>query len=1428
MSRRWARWTAAGLLLLVLLAIGAWRLSREIPGQLRKAEETIREEAARKGLRVSFRNLRLRLLYPRISLDNLVIVDDGTGIELVRAESVDVSLSPGRLISGESPVSRIRFRKFTLHAEDANRPLLDRLRAGERKGQIPELLLLEGDVRIGPLGPLVRWDARVPELRIREVRFLGTRISLRAEEARGEIDLPGEGSAKWPFASLEADLFDQKDGFRIRRLRASGPSSSVKISGFLTPSRKSGEVKLSGDVDLNRWIASAAPYSRRIGRVMETGSVEFSADLAGSVENPAGTGKLTLRDGTTRGNAAIDLELGAAVSKRTIRIDSLKGKFLGGTLSGSGFHDVASGQAEGKLSLSRASFGAAPWREWGFAWRPAGTGDADIVLSGNLRRTLHAAFAFRNPAGLERADGGTEAGAGIRLPLSANASGDVSPDGGIAVSAIQVRAGGATISGAGEIRPREGRLLLGGEFSVPRGKASDYGWNVSLSWAGIAGRWGASGAAARPRVSLQLEAQSLAAGTLPPVPLAVRLEGESADAVHFVADVPAPVAKATATGTLTGPLSAAPFAVEASLALREIDFSEASRWIPAAMGILGMAPGEVSRLLAGMTGAGSGDLQVSAAKSTASVAGALQSPEIRLKGVAVREVSLEGEWSRAAAGETWKATAEGKLGEGSFRLAGTGEDGSAEVSGTADRLELEHSLSLLARGKGPSIRGPANIRFEAKNGEKGWELGHLTASSPRVSVDNTVFEEVSAEGSLGAVAGRFLLAARSPAIRVAGEVRRGGDWPASFKVDADGVPSEFLLSAAGRSGLASEGKWNVEAEGSILAAAVFSADPFPPDAITALRFSLSADAPSVSGVAFRELRVSGSKEGEVLAGEVLSGNPDSRLAFSITLREPFGFRLEGPFSFASAPNGKGKEEQRTRFALSGRADIRGALRALSNTEGSLEIRQFSYRAGEVEVTGKEISAKLSADGIRWASGTLMTAGSPLHVAGKVSWKGELDLRLDGKIPAAAIRLVTDVFDRLEGTLRVDVRIAGKWDEPQVRGTGRLDGGIFSFRGYAQVFEEMQADAVISREKLVFEHFEGRSGGGYIDGRGELPLRFGAHQRLFFSVDFFDMRFPYPEDFRPVLQGHVELLGPYDDFLVTGDVEVQSARYTKTLRPERVFIDFRKRLEDVTARREPSEFRVRLDIGVIADGTIRIKNNLADAEVRGEFKVVGDAGRIILLGAFDVNQGHVEYQGNRYELKRVTVEFQDPRRNNPRLDARAETTKGNVTVAVNVTGTLDRYEVDMTSDPPLSKNDIVALLSLGVTSRQLAGSEGAVGAGVASSLVLGPYKGRFEEGVRGVVKLDKFAIEPAFSASSKSFEPKFIVGKSFGERLSVSVSSSVGTTAESSAIAEYKLLENVYLSGAWESATTTTEGDLGADLKIRYRYREFKDLLRGRD
>lgn len=1426
-TRRWAWWTAGGLLLVVLLALGAWRLSREIPDRLRMAEEAIREEAARYGLQVSFRNLKFHLLYPRVSLDDLELRDTRAGLRLLWAGGAEISLSPGRLLSGESPVSRIRIRNFTLQLEEANRPLFDRLRAGKRQGAMPEILLLGGTVRIGPLGPVKRWEAKIPELRLREVKFLGTRITLKAEEATGEVVLPETGAGNWPFRTLEADLFHHEGAIRVRRLRASGPSATLKLSGLVEPERRSGDVQLSGEVDLARWISSGAPGSLWVGRFATIGNVDFSASLEGTPENPGGSGKFLLRNGRLLGGAPTEAELEASVEKRKIRMDSLKGRMWGGVLDGSGSCDLGSGRVEGKLSLSRVAFGAAPWKEWGLDWRPAGTGDAKIVLSGNRDR-VHGVFSLRNPAGLERPIGGKGAGETIRLPFSATVTGDYLPGGRLSLAEFRVRAGEAELSGGGEIALPARHLRLNGELSVPGGKASEYGWDTPISWGSVSGEWKIDGPADRPHVAVRLEAQELSARGLPPVPLVVKLDGDPAAAVHFVADIPANIAKATATGTFTGPLSGKPFLVEATLAAREIDFSEGGRWLTAAMASLGKDPAGAARYTSGLAGSGNGDLRVSLGKGAFSITGALRSGDLRLAGFRFRDVSAEGGWSRSGTGESWKGRADGKAAEeGEFRVTGEGQDGTAVVSGAIDRFDLGKTLSVFASGSRPRVQGTAGLRFASRYTGREWELDSFSASVPRLSVDNVAWEGVSAEGSLGLSSGRFVVTSRSPGMSLNVEVGRGGEWPVSFAFSASDVPTGFVLSAAGQPGVVSRGKWNAGAEGVLKAAMLLSEKTFPPDAVSTLRFSVSAAAPSVSGLDFGELRAAGRKEGDALVGEISSHAPDSRLAFSLNLREPFGFRLEGPLSFGTA-NGKAGEERKAKFSLSGRAEIAGALRALSSTTGVLLVNQFVYKEGGFDLSGKEISARLLPEGIRWEGGTLLAAGNPLHVSGKASWKGDLDLHLDGSAPAAAIRLLTDVFDRLDGAMRLDLRLTGKWDDPTLVGTGRLEGGTFSFRGYAQLFEEMRVDAIVSREKIIFEHFEGRSGGGFLDGRGELPLRFDAHQRLFFTVDFFDMRFPYPDDLRPVLQGHVELLGPYDDFLVTGEVEVQAARYTKTLRPEKVPIDFRRRLVDVTARKEKPDFRVRLDVDGVADGTIRIRNNLADAVAKGEFKIVGDASRVIVLGAFDVIDGFVEYQGNRYELKRVSVDFQDPRRNNPRLDARAETKKGNVTVLVSVTGTLEKYEVDLTSDPPLSKNDIVSLLSLGVTTQALAGSEGTVSAAAASSIVLGPYKGQVEEGIRGIVSLDKFAIEPSFSTSNKSFEPKFIVGKSFGDRLSVLVSTSVGTTSESSAIAEYKLLENVFLQGAWESATTTREGDLGADIKVRYRYRQFKDFLRGRD
>ncbi len=1429
-TRRWAWWTAIGILLAVLAGLGAWRIRLAIPGQLRRIESALRDEAARYGIGVSWRTMRFRPLYLNITFEDVTLRNRIANLPLGTARRVDVSLSPRLLLFGESPVSKIRVSNYTFRFGEADRPILDRIRAAPSgNAPIPDILLFDGGIQLGPFGSVEQVRMRVPSARIRHVRFFGTRVTVAVDNAAAVIDYPVVGEGTWPFPSLSCDLFVKDNVVNVRRFRAEGPSASVKASGQIDTARGNNDLKVSGNVDVARWIALEAPGAHLAGRVVHEGEAEFSASLKGALADPSGAARLMFRKGRFEGIDAADFEVALSLASRQIRVTDLKGTLWRGTLAGSGDWDLSKKRGKATASLSRAQLGTIPWPNAAGGWHPTGLGDLTMTASGDGTAVSGSAL-FASTEGIERAfpGGGQER---IRMPLGLSVAAKVFTTGKRAeISAARVYFGEHASAFSGVVDWGNRSMALSGTVDSPAGRTADFGIRENVAWRHASAGWRLEGGFEAPSITAQGKADSIGVRTFPEVPVSVNAEGNLADVVHLVVDVPANIARLTATGTVTAPLSNSPMQVNAAVTAREIDFSGASRWLAScAPSVPGFDAAAAARYIETMTGRGDADFEFAHSAAESAVSGTIRSKAITLRGVAVQAVSAEGSWKDDPAGRHWRANGAGEIAGGTVRVSGSGEGSRGDFTGTAERIDIARVSALMPGRRMDGIRGTASADFSARIASDGRiEFPGLHLSVSDLFASGVAWGKVTGEGSLGAETGTFLLASGSPAIRLSGEISRGEGNPVSFRLSGGQLPTSLFAALAGKSSLPADGKWDVEADGRILAAGLADGTSASiTGSLSALHFRLSGASPSVSDVAFESFTAEGRKEGGVLTGEIRTTAPDGKLSFTLGLGNGYPFHAEGPFSFGNR-KAAGTEDAHNRFSLSGKVEVTGALGALEKTAGSLKVEQFRYKGGGIDLTGKDLEARLGTDGIRWSGGTVAASGNPISVSGKVSWKGEMDARVEGKLPAAMIRLVTDVFDRIDGTVSMSIRVTGKLDNPSLVGTGHLDGGVLSFKGYGQLFEEMKADAIISREKIVFEHFDGRSGGGYVDGRGELPLQFNAGQRMFFSVDFLDMRYPYPDDFRPVIQGHAELFGPVENLLVTGDVEIQSARYTRTIRPQKLMLDFRKRLADVTARRQKDDFRIRLDINVISDGTIEIRNNLAKATAKGEFKVTGDTSRVIVLGAFDVLEGKIQFQGDVYDVKHLGVDFNDPRRNNPRIDGRAETKKNNYLVTVVVTGTLEKYEIDLVSDPPLSKNDILSLLSLGVTSQSLAGQEGSVGASMVTSIALGPYKGRVEEGIRSFVGLDKLAVEAAFSSATKSFEPRFIMGKTFGDRLTVSVSTLVGATSDSSALAEFKLLENVFLQGSWQSATTQKTGDLGADIKFKYRYRTFNDFLGGRE
>jgi len=1445
MARRWAWRIGAGLLLLVLLSFGTWRLLQNIPGLVAKAEDAIREETEALGFRISYRDLRFHLLHFRVSLDDLNVLDGIAGVPLASAEHVDVSISPWRILSGGSPVSRILVRKFSVRAGEINRPLAERLRTsgeGGEGGVIPEVILVDGDVHIGPLGSLVRWDANLPMVRVRPTRFRGTRVTAEIVRAAGEVSLPEGGKGEIPFDRADIEFFLKDEVVRIRRFDASGNSVKLTLSGKWDGKERAVDVRLFGQADIAEWMAAGAPGGELIRPVTTAGTVSFSGRLEGTLERPEGSGKILARNLLFPANTSADLETSITVKGTRVRLEAIRGKVFDGVVSGAGSYDWETGTGDARISLERAVFGEAPWDSWGVPWHPAGRGEMALSLSGG-KEAVEATVSLKNPGGFERPANAEGGAAKVTILISVTATGLIAPGREVLVRNLRAAVGGAEATGEGTYILEGGRIAFRGAIHVPRGRAEEYGWVYPVAWKDISCQWAVSGTAGDLHVTAGVRADDLAARALPPVPLSVKIEGNPGDVFYFVADIPSDVAKITATGTLTGPLSSTPPLLVSAVDVRDIDFSLARKWGGAVLSSLGKDPEPFEKYLSGMAGKGTADLQLSAGAGRFSISGTAHSSELRLSRIIVRTVSASGNWDTSPLEPRWAFRGSGETGGGKFLLEGMGEGAESRFKGTIEGIDLETVSSFADRESATGIRGRASVQVEAGKGPNGWIIDSFSASIPRLAAGEMTLEGVSAEGSLGGTSGELSLLSASPEVRLLATVRREKKWPVSFSVRTSGVPTEIFLKAIGEETSPAGGSWDLDAEGVVLGKEIVDGKGVQTGALTAFRFSLAASSPSFSGVSFEGVHAEGKMEGDILIGRIGTRLPDSDLSYSLALRDPYGFRLEGPFSmerqtgtsaeeeFPSAPGETPSSEEggEARLSIAGGIEITGSLLALEDTRGTLRVKRILYRTGGVDMTGEDVLAEFSREGVRWAEGSLLAAGNPLHVAGKASWAGDLDLRLGGTVPAETIRLATDVFDRLEGIIRVNVRVTGKWDDPSVIGTGHLENATFSFEEYGQLFEKMNVDAVISRDKIIFEHIEGRSGGGYIDGSGELPLQFDKGQRMFFSVDFFDMRYPYPADLHPVIQGHVELIGPPVDVLVTGDVEIQSATYTKPVRPAEALLDFRRRVADVTARREDTGFRMRLDLEAIADGTIRVRNNIAEAVISGDFKLVGDTNNVIILGTFDITEGNIDYQGGRYDLTRATLDFQDPRRINPRLDIQAETKRGSVSVIVNVTGTLAKYHVELSSDPPYSKNDIVSLLTLGRTTESAGPAEGQGSGTGAAAIGMGVVTGGVTEEIGSVVGLDKFAIEPSFSTRENTFEPRFVVGKSFGDRFSVELATTVGGTSNrSSATAEYQLLKNIYLSGTYQGPTFTQESDIGADVKFRYRYRQFQDIFRDND
>jgi len=265
--------------------------------------------------------------------------------------------------------------------------------------------------------------------------------------------------------------------------------------------------------------------------------------------------------------------------------------------------------------------------------------------------------------------------------------------------------------------------------------------------------------------------------------------------------------------------------------------------------------------------------------------------------------------------------------------------------------------------------------------------------------------------------------------------------------------------------------------------------------------------------------------------------------------------------------------------------------------------------------------------------------------------------------------------------------------------------------------------------------------------------------------------------------------------------------------------------------EPGLFkqRVRMNIQIRESKDIWVDNNLARLRLHPELSFIGNLAHPNVTGRLTVDDGYILYLDRKFDVKHGVIDFIDPDRLNPVVDFQAESdiktyqTLGKIpyVVTLAITGSLDHAQIDLTSNPPLDKPDIIALLTLGATRDQLTirksgGSDVSINdilkerAEMLSSRKISNYVSRRLGNIFG---LEDISIEGNLFNIGRSSGPQIFASEKITNKMSINYTTAVGHSNEQSIRLDYRLSKYFSFEGQ-----TDQRGQSGIDAKYRIKFK----------
>jgi translocation-and-assembly-module (TAM) inner membrane subunit TamB-like protein len=460
---------------------------------------------------------------------------------------------------------------------------------------------------------------------------------------------------------------------------------------------------------------------------------------------------------------------------------------------------------------------------------------------------------------------------------------------------------------------------------------------------------------------------------------------------------------------------------------------------------------------------------------------------------------------------------------------------------------------------------------------------------------------------------------------------------------------------------------------------------------------------------------------------------------------------------------------------------------------------------------------------------LVGDGTELNVSGSV----ELDSRrIAGLARGSANLAVLQGFYRnirSSGQAQLAAQASGSLDAPIVLGQATITDGRLRYSSLPHSLEEVNGSILFDSRNIRFDGLTAKLADGQVTFDGRIGLDGYSPSDLALTATGRSMRLRYPEGVRSDVDADLSLTGRVSAPVLSGTVTVQNAVWTTTFDTNGSLFDFSSGGgTPVASGVAPDTLPVRLDVRVVAPGTLRVENSQAHIASSADLTFRGTYERPVVFGRVEVTRGEFVFEGRRYLLTRGTVDFSNPARIEPTFDISAETqvrvSSQPYRVTLRATGTMQRLHPEFTSDPPLPAITIASMLlgdvgssaqnaELRVLQRPDLTQQQLIQAR-AARLLTSPVSGEIGRVVEETFGVDTFQLTPLVSDPtqlSSRFNPsaRVTIGKRISNKAYLTFSRSVTTSADQIILLEYDQTDRV----SW-ILTRNEDATYALDMRVR--------------